>query len=241
MRTRADARGEHGGRAACLGLALALGLLLPGPTAARAQAEAPAAEGRVLDRVVAVVEEALITQSDLVFEAHVLLVQRGGGRSAWTPLDEVLLKSVLELSIAQRLQVREAERLGVPALEPAERDALLAAFRRHFESAEAYAAFLEGHGADGPQLAALLERGVRAERALESRLRVKVQVTEAEVRRHYEARAAVLGRPYAEVRERLREELVRARSREAAAEELALLQRGARIRRVAPFAREVAR
>jgi hypothetical protein len=196
----------------------------------------------VVDRVVAVVEDALVTLSELTFEARVLLVQRAGPQAAQAPVDEALLRSVLELSIAQRLQVREAERLGAFALEQAERQALVDAFRARFPAPASLDAFLEAHGADVLQLGALLERGARAERALDSRLRVRVQVTEAEVRRHYERQAAALGgRPYTEVRERLRDELVRARSRAAAAEEVALLARGARIRRVAPFAREEGR
>lgn len=223
----------------------------PGPPPPALQAPgAPAAppvarsteEGRVVDRVVAVVEDALVTLSELTFEARVLLVQRAGPQAAQAPVDEALLRSVLELSIAQRLQVREAERLGAFALEQAERQALVDAFRARFPAPASLDAFLEAHGADVLQLGALLERGARAERALDSRLRVRVQVTEAEVRRHYERQAAALGgRPYTEVRERLRDELVRARSRAAAAEEVALLARGARIRRVAPFAREEGR
>ncbi|MCI0574063.1 MAG: hypothetical protein L0Y66_25290 [Myxococcaceae bacterium] len=207
-------------------------LLLGAPVSA-----APVEAEVVVDRVVAVVEDTLITQSELVFEAHVMLAQRTAASQALAPLDDALLASVLELSIAQRLQAREAERLGAPPLEPAERIALVDAFRRRFPSEEALQAFLDAHGADMPQLAALLERNLRAERALEGRLRVRAQVTEAEVRRVYDQKPATLGRPYEEVRERLREELLRERSREAAAEEVALLKRGARIRRVAPFAR----
>jgi len=78
---------------------------------------------------------------------------------------------------------------------------------------------------------------VRAERILDSRVRLRSQVSEVDLRRYYHAHAAELGGPYEAVREALRKKLVRERYTELAAAEFAQMRAHARVRRVAPFAR----
>ena len=99
------------------------------------------------------------------------------------PLDERTLQGALELAINQRLLVAGADRLQAFPAERSEVEARLRTFRERFEDEPALLAFLARHDADLEQLTGLLERGVRAERILDSRVRLRAQVSEAEVRR----------------------------------------------------------
>lgn len=209
------------------------------PEATVEASEAPVAGGRVVDRVVAVIENQVLTLSELELEARVALVQRGGVRAAEAPLDEQTLKGALELAINQRLLVAGADRLQAFPAERSEVEARLRIFRERFEEESALWAFLARHDADLEQLIAVLERGVRAERILDSRIRLRAQqVSEAEVRRYWEQNTAALGGTYESVREALREKLVRERYSRLAVDEFTQVRTNARIRRVAPFARE---
>ena len=208
----------------------------PGPSS-EPSSEAPAAEGRVIDRVVAVIGTQVLTLSELEFEARVTLVQRGGVRAAEVLLDEQTLRGALELGINQRLLVAGADRLQAFQAERSEVEARLRTFRERFEDETALLAFLARHDADLEQLTAVLERSVRAERILDSRIRLRAQVSEAEVRRYWEEHKGTLGGPFEAVRDTLKEKLFRERYNQLAKDEFKLVRESARIRRVAPFAR----
>jgi hypothetical protein len=209
------------------------------PTASeRGSAEA---EGRVIDRVVAIVEGQVLSLSELEFEARVALIQRGGMQASEAPLDEETLRGALELAISQRLQVLGAERLQAYPVERAEVDARVATFRGKFPDEGAFETFLARHDTDVEQLTAVLERNLRAERILDSRIRLRAQVDEAEVRRHYEQNAADFPGGYEAARAAVRARLVRERYSALAAAELAQVRANAQVRRVAPFAREARR
>jgi hypothetical protein len=221
-----------------------LALLAAALTPAAVRAQAPAAPapavlpGRVLDRVVAVVESQVLTLSALEFEARVALIERGGVQAAEATLDEQTLKSALELALSQRVQVLDADRLQAFAADPQEVQARLARFVERIGGGPALQRFLARHEVDAEALLAVLERAVRAEHILDSRVRLRAQVSEAEVRRYYDAHAAELGRSYAMARAAVRERLVRERYAQLAQAELASLRRSPQVRRVAPFARE---
>lgn len=219
-----------------LALAPVLGAWQAAP---EATGEAPAGGNRMVDRVVAVIENQVLTLSELEFETRVALVQRGGVRAAEAPLDEQTLRGALELAINQRLLVAGADRLQAFQAERSEVEARLRAFRERFENEPALLAFLARHDADLEQLTAVMERGVRAERILDSRIRLRAQqVSEAEVRRYWDQNKATVGGPYEAVRDALREKLVRERYSRLAGEEFSQVRANARVRRVAPFARE---
>ncbi|MET0403220.1 MAG: hypothetical protein ABW123_12490 [Cystobacter sp.] len=195
-------------------------------------------QGRVVERVVAVVEGQVLTLSELDFEARVALVQRGGVRAAEERLDEGTLQGALELGINQRLLVAGADRLKAFAAERSEVEGRLRQFRQRFEDEPALLSFLARHDADLDQLMAVLERSVRAERILDSRIRLRAQVSEAELRRYWEEHKSTLGGSYEGVRDALKERMMRERYGELAKEEFARVRADARVRRVAPFARE---
>ncbi|AKJ03095.1 Hypothetical protein AA314_04721 [Archangium gephyra] len=214
--------------------------------AARPPAAEPPAEpssgasgggSRVIDRVVAVIGTQVLTLSELEFEARVTLVQRGGVRAAEAPLDEQTLQVALELAINHRLLVAGADRLQAFQAERSEVEARLRTFRDRFEDETSLLAFLARHDADLEQLTVVLERSVRAERILDSRIRLRAQVSDAEVRRYWEGHKGTLGGPFEAVRDTLREKLFRDRYNKLAGEEFKQVRESARIRRVAPFAR----
>ncbi len=191
----------------------------------------PAASAEVLDRVVAQVDGKVITLSDLRFEARVAMVERGGAALAETPLDQATLQSALSLAIAQRAAGAEADRLGSLSLDAAV-EARLHRFEGRFGDPSAFERFLHASGADLSQLREVLGRALRAERALDSRVRLRAQVNEGDVRRAWEAE----GSPgtFEEARAALREKLVRQRYEAAAREELAKLRAAAQVRIITP-------
>jgi hypothetical protein len=191
----------------------------------------------VMDRVVALVEGEVVTLSELEFEARVALIDRGAVKAASDPLDEATLRGALELSIAQRLSIREADRLEIFPLEPAELESTVALFRGRFESEQAFERFLAAHEADVQQLANVLGRALRANRILDSKVRLRAQVSDGEVRRYYEGHRDELGGSYEQVRARLREKLQREKYAQVARAELQKLRRASNVRLIAPFAR----
>ena len=213
----------------------------PPPALDARTASAPETESRVLDRVVAIIEGQVLTLSELRFEARVALVQRGGVQALESPLDEDTLRSALELIINQRVQVLNADRLQAFPAEPAEVQARLAAFQARVGGEVALRRFLARHDMDLDALERVLSRGLRAERILDSRIRLRAQVGETEVRRYFEQHADEYPSDYEAVRAAIREKLVRERYGVLAAEELAQVRASAQVRRVAPFAREARR
>lgn len=73
--------------------------------------------GDRLDSIVAVVEDDVITRTELAQELAAVR-QRITARGAGAPPEEVLRRQVLETMISERLQVREARRRGISVDEP---------------------------------------------------------------------------------------------------------------------------
>ncbi|AGC45936.1 hypothetical protein MYSTI_04644 [Myxococcus stipitatus DSM 14675] len=218
------------------------GWLLVAPVSqAWAQGVPAEARGRVVDRVVAIIEGRVLSLSELEFEARVALIQRGGVQALDVPLDEQTLRGALELVINQRVQVLNADRLQAFPAEPSEVEARLEVFRVRVGGAEALERFLARSEVDLEGLKAVLARGLRAERVLDSRIRLRAQVGETEVRRYYEQHSAEHPGDYETVRDTIREKLFRERYAALAVEELAQVRASAQVRRVAPFTREAKR
>ncbi len=137
---------------------------------------------RVVDRAVAAVEGRVITASRLDFEARVLLVNAGGVEAATASLDEETLRRSLQALIDQRLATLEADKLEAFPVEQEELDRAVTAFQARFPGQARFREFLERHDADLADLRQVLRRSLRAQRALEGKLRLRAQVTEAEAR-----------------------------------------------------------
>lgn len=238
-------------------------LLVVAALAAPGQARAQVPDEGVIDRVIAVVrirtgaergdlpgrspgqraaEDTLpadvITASGLEFEARVAMISRGAIAAAEAPLDPQTLQSALDNAIWERLLAGEADLLQAFRVEPQEVEAALRAFRSKFPSDAEFTAFLQRNEVDVQTLARTLERSVRAGKVLDSKVRLRAQVSESDVRRYYEANQAQLGQPYDELRSALREKLFRERYRSLVQKELSQLERAHDVRRVAPMAQE---
>jgi hypothetical protein len=139
-------------------------------------------EPRVVDRAVASIEGRVIAFSQLEFEARVLLVAAGGVQAAFAPLDQQVLDASLRAIVDQRLALLEADKLETYPLEPGELERAIAQFRARFDSEATFARFLGNHEADLNDLAEVLRRSLRAQRALEGKLRLRAQVSEGEAK-----------------------------------------------------------
>lgn len=188
-------------------------------------------EGRVIDRAVASIEGKVIAYSQLQFEARVLLVAAGGVEAAFAPLDPAALDASLRAIIDQRLALLEADKLETYPLEPGELEKAIASFRERFASEARFAAFLAQHEADLNDLAEVLRRSLRAQRALEGKLRLRAQVSEGEARlwkqEHPELKDVAV--------EKVRAMLVQRRFGELVRKELAEQRRLADVRLLGPF------
>lgn len=127
-------------------------------------------------------EGIVITLSQLEFEARVLLISAGGVTAAFAALDQQALDASLRAVIDQRLALLEANELNAYPLEPGELEREIASFRSRFESETRFAQFLANHEATLDDLAEVLRRSLRAQRALEGKLRLRAQVSEGDAR-----------------------------------------------------------
>ncbi|HEY8207684.1 MAG TPA: hypothetical protein VIG99_09400, partial [Myxococcaceae bacterium] len=190
-------------------------LLLAGrPTWGQVAGQAAASEqGTLIDRIVAVVEGVedgrVITWSDLNFEASVAAVQQEGGQAALVQLDDQALRAALDLAIARRLLIAEADKVGAFQPNDGDLDAAVRAFEARFESPAAFQRFLRRHDVDRAAVREVLRRSMRAERVLEGRVRLRAQVSEGDVRRYYDVHQQELNGTYEEIRQALREKLLR--------------------------------
>lgn len=187
---------------------------------------------RVIDRAVASIEGKVIAFSQLQFEARVLLVAAGGVQAAFAPLDQEVLEASLRAVVDQRLALLEADKLEAYPLEPGDLERSIASFRARFESELKFAAFLEAHEADLNDLAEVLRRSLRAQRALEGKLRLRAQVTEGEAKAWRAAHAELKDVPL----EKVRAMLVQQRFGELVKKELEDRRRQVDVRLLGPFA-----
>lgn len=186
---------------------------------------------RVIDRAVASIEGKVITSSQLDFEARVLLVAAGGSQAAFSPLDPSVLEASLRAMVDQRLALIEADKLETYPLEPGELERAVAAFRKRFESEARFAQFLAAHECDLNDLAEVLKRSLRAQRALEGKLRLKAQVSEAEVKAWKAAHPEIKDMSY----ETVKAMLVQQRFADLAKKELTEQRRQVDVRLLGPY------
>ncbi len=189
-------------------------------------------EPRVIDRAVASIEGRVIAFSQLQFEARVLLIAAGGVQAAFAPLDQEVLEASLHAVVDQRLALLEADKLEAYALEAGELERAIAAFRGRFENETRFSTFLSTHEADLGDLSEVLKRSLRAQRALEGKLRLRAQVSEGEARVHRAGHPELKDVPL----EKVRAMLVQQRFGDLVKKELADQRRLVDVRLLGPFA-----
>lgn len=174
----------------------------------------------------------MIAYSQLLFEARVLLVAAGGVEAAFAPLDRAALDSSLRALVDQRLALLEADKLEAYTLEAGELERAIASFRGRFQSESRFAEFLAANEADLNDLAEVLRRSLRAQRALEGKLRLRAQVSEGEAKSWRDTHAEFKDTPI----EKVRAMLVQQRFGELVKKELADRRRQVDVRLLGPFA-----
>jgi hypothetical protein len=209
-------------------------LCFPAIVAAQSPDAGTGVQGRVVDRAVASIEGKVITLTQLEFETRVQLVNRGGTEAAFAPLDGEDLRQGLQLAIAQRLATLEADRFDAYPLEPGELERALAEFRARIGGEGRLQTFLERQEADLQDVGAILRRGIRASRALEGRLKLKAQVTEAEAKRAQGDVAAWRELPL----ETVRQLLMRERFEKLVQQELSAARKSVDVRVLVSFSRD---
>jgi hypothetical protein len=149
----------------------------------------PSSGGTVIERVVAVVRNPAsatprpLTLTRLDEEARIALVGQGATPAAFAPLDGAARRAALRWVLDQWLVADEALRLKVDEVPREEVEAALQAFRRRFPDPAAYRNFLATREVPEEELQAILARGVRVQRFLDSRLGRTSRVSEDDVSR----------------------------------------------------------
>ncbi len=164
---------------------------------------------QLIDRVLAVVDGAPITLSDVNAAVQLGLVD-----PAAKPGDE---RAALNALIDRRLQLIEVNRYLPPEPSAAAIDARLAETRQRFPSDEAFQAALKETGVSPTDLRAAVRDTLRIASYLDQRFGAGYQPGEDEVLAYYRAhpaeftRAGVV-RPYAEARDEARQRLIASRT-----------------------------
>jgi hypothetical protein len=167
---------------------------------------ADAASPRLVDRVVAVVDEDPILASDVDRAVALGLVERAAGEP-----DDELRRRALDGLIEQRLRLHEIARFGLEEASIAEVDRQFEQLRAGFADEGAWRAELGRLGLDEAGVRQLLARQLSILAYVEERLGPRIFVGVEEIRRHYDEELvpalAAEGRPappIEEVRESIR-------------------------------------
>jgi hypothetical protein len=190
-------------------------------------AAAAAAERRLVDEVVAVVESQTITLSELSAEARIRLVEQQGAQLADATPDRALLAASLRRVIEERVVLAEVDRLKLFDLDRAEVDAALARLRGKFPARERWEAFARSLQLTDDEIAAVLARGIRVARYLDNRLKLAAQLRDSELDDALRARGSAGGPAD---REGLRQKLAREKYDRLLSELLGELRRRADVR-----------
>lgn len=143
----------------------------------------------LLDDIVASVNTAAITRSQVIQETRIILVEKGrfwSGR-----LSAELLEKITQRLIGKELIYQEMERTGSAGKNHGERldaQSLLISFKRNFPSEDGFSRFLKGLGMSEVALAALLLHNARIEAFMERRLKLLSQATDDEIEQEIQAR-----------------------------------------------------
>ena len=161
---------------------------------------AAAAQGQIIDRVVAVVAGDPITLSDVAAASRLGIV---------TPANGGDQSQVLELLIERRLQLIEVNRYLPPEPSAADIDKGVAAIRARFASDDEYATALREVGVSPEQLRTTVRDSLRIASYLQQRFGANYQPTDDDIARYYKANAAEFARngvtpPLAEARDAVR-------------------------------------
>lgn len=169
-------------------LLIALALLATTAVNPPPQAAARAAETRELDRIVAVVNDEVITRSELDRRLQETKKQLAVEKIA-PPPDEVLERQILERMILERLQRQAAERAGIRVSEAEIEQALQTVAQRNRMSVEELLRTLKHEDLDPAAYREQLRLQLLIRHLVEREIRNRIHVSDAEVEAFLENRA----------------------------------------------------
>ena len=180
----------------------------------------------IIDRILAVVETSIVTQSD------VMAAMRLGLQKAPTAGDPVA--AVLDKLIERRLTLTEVDRYAPPEPAQAEIDLRIQQIRLSFPSTDAFAAVLKQTGLDETQLRRYVRDDLRIDAYVRQRFGSAVQPSEEQILDYYRAHPELFSRngvlrPFDDVHEEVRVAVVAERRAAAIREWLTTLRRRANV------------
>lgn len=131
-------------------------------------------QGTEIERVVAVVDKEVITQTELLTETRVALAWRQGEHAASADLNEELFQVFRDYVVDQTLVAIQVRRLGSVEVSDEEIDQRAWQFSQHFSSMSAYHAFLRRFGISESTVRDILARDLRNDRYITQRMRTRV-------------------------------------------------------------------
>ena len=192
---------------------------------------------QLADEVVAAVGTTAITRSQIVVEARLLLLEKGQNWAGRLPAS--LLKSVLEAEISKELLYHEMERMAGAEAEgqDPENERAIAAFFALFRSRLGREDFLVQVGVSEMALMARVRRHQKLDRFMAERLALYTNVSEEELTAEARRRGLVSqnAKEEADLRDYLRNELVKAKREAALNDWIRALTQRLRVRRLADF------
>ncbi len=126
--------------------------------------------GSLLDRVVVVVDQEVITRSELLGEVRITLAWREGEQAASAEISEALLVTLRDHMIDEILVGNQARRLGFEGVSDDMLAERLWQFKQHF-AGNGYRTFLQRFNIEQDAIEDLLRRDLRNETYLMQRLR----------------------------------------------------------------------
>lgn len=144
------------------------------------QADGGAPPGTLVDRVIAVVDNEVITHSELLIEARVALALREGGEAASRDLAPELLTALLDYLVNQVLVASQARRSGVPLVAEHAVNGRVRQLQQRFRSQTAYDAFLRRFGISEAAIRRILRRDLQNQRFIDKQMRSRLLVLGSE-------------------------------------------------------------
>lgn len=135
-------------------------------------------KGTLIDRVVAVVDKQVITQSELLTEARITLAFQLGEGAASGDLDQDFLDTFVDYLVNQNLIAQQARRLGSGEVSEADIEREHKRLVTRFRSGDAFKAFLRRYDISDEVLQNTISRTLRNDRYINDRMRLRLLETD---------------------------------------------------------------
>jgi hypothetical protein len=140
----------------------------------------------LVEAIVATVDQAVITLSEVESEARIILIRRGGVRGASGSIDNSLRAAVLQYLVNQEVILNEARRLQMFQVNDEELERELEQVRRQFATKQQFDQFLIDNGLTQDDIAEIIRRDLRVAKFLRSRVQMMTRMDSVELRAYYD-------------------------------------------------------